>query len=146
MKKIVIWILVAILAIGALVGIGFGIKAAVDSKEDKASGPAFETLYLQEKYSKDEPLMYRFVVQEDKAITSFKYTIDNGAEISVDGKSGEVGEDDEYDADKGAYYFDTGVEIVSLADLNEGTHVLTFYAYQDTTRIEVYVHIFKVVA
>ncbi len=143
MKKVLLWIFIPLIIIGIAVGGFFGIRALVDNNK-KAGDIKVETQYLQDEYVANDTMVFKFTMQADKAITSVKYTIDNGEEVYLTGKSGEVKDNDDFDAKDGDYFYDTGVVTLALTDMRAGTHIMTVYAYQDTTRVEACTHIFRV--
>lgn len=143
MKKILITVLIVLLSAGAIIGAGFGINACVQEK--KKSGGIYKTIsYIEEEYSADDTMVFKVVAQSDKAITAVKYTIDNGTETAVTSKTGETKNNDGLKERNGAYYLDSGIEIVDISELTAGTHVATFYLYQDTVRTEIGVFIFRI--
>ncbi len=149
MKKILFWVVIAIIAVGVVVGAVFGIRALVNNNKNNKTDEdvSIEYVYeIRDKYKVGDNIIYNMTMQDDTTITALKYTIDHGEEIVVDGVAGEVKDNEDYSASDGAYYYETGDQLISLEGLSEGTHVLTFYMYQDTVRTEISVHTFKLIA
>ncbi len=146
MKKFLIGLIIALLIVGIAVGAVFGIKALKEKDTAKDDVNIEYVNQIRDKYTVGGKIVYNMNLQDDKEITAVKYTIDHGEEVTIDGSAGLTEGNEDYDQSKGDYYYETGDQIISLTDLEEGTHVLTFYMYQDTVRTEISVHTFKLTA
>ncbi len=136
------WLRVVSFIILALMAVSLISCKDQDSSQDEPQGHLqIESLYIadQKECYKSDVLVYRFKVIDDEQATAFKYSIDHKNEVAV---SGRVSESDE--SGEMLYTFDSGAKVINLSGLEAGTHVITFYLYQDIVRITIYTHVFEV--
>ena len=127
MKKIILWIVVAILAVGAVVGAMFGIKYLVNNKNNaNENNTVHVARMLETSYNKGENIIFDLDVFSDLQFTSISYKLDNTASVTLSAKTGNA-EDHEDAQGKGKYFIDTGAEIIETEEISEGYHTLVFY-------------------
>ena len=133
MKKWMLIALVAVLAIGLVVGGIFLFKANKDDEQ----AVKYSIDYLAEEYVQGDTLVFSVKAYSDKELTSVVYTLDNGAEQTLSVTAGETKDLDDKSATKnGTYYVFTGTETVSLESVAVGEHLIKFYVYEGSTRHE----------
>ncbi|MBQ8427181.1 MAG: hypothetical protein IJX16_05435 [Clostridia bacterium] len=128
MKKIIVFILSALILIGAVVGI---ILIASNCNSKKANEENKETRVI--KYLKDdstyvigEKIVFEIECTSDKELTSLVYKINNGAGVSVASATGET-ENNENDIEgSGKYFLDSGVEFIDTSTMSEGYYTIVF--------------------
>lgn len=133
MKKLLIWLLIAILVIGAVVGGTFLIiKKVNDSK--KVDGIYIAEKLIEDEYAVGEDIAIRVVFQSDKEFTGLVYILDNGEEQTIAMKSGATEDKEDLNAKNGEYYASTGLLVIEASELAAGNHLLKIYVVQDTVR------------
>lgn len=119
MKKLLIALLVVVLAVGAGIGIFFGVKEA------KKDDTVVKVELLESEYSNENTMYYRVLIFSDTEFNSLSYNI-LGVDNNASGiKTGESKDHKEY-VTGGKYYLDTGVQEVELDDLGDGYYVISF--------------------
>lgn len=145
MKKILVYVLIALLVVAVGLALYFGIKSKKNDNETRLAG--VEVQYLDSTYNENGKMIYKVTIQRDETIESVKYSIDNAEEIEIDGQIGEAKNNKSFDAKNGKYFFESETDMISLTDLSEGTHLLNIYAYNDASeRVECYTTTFKIVS
>lgn len=124
MKKILIGILIALLAIGGTIGVIFGVKACKENKENVHNITCDITL-LEDSYAKGDLVMFKVIVTADVELTSLSYRLNNGDAVSMKVKTGESKDLDEKVGD-GKYYIEANVEMIDTADMTEGYYNIVF--------------------
>lgn len=133
MKKLFIWLLVAILVIGAVVGGTFLIiKKVNDSK--KVDGIYIAEKLIEDEYAVGEDIAIRVVFQSDKEFTGLVYVLDNGEEQTIAMKSGATEDKEDLNVKNGEYYASTGLLVIEASELPAGNHLLKIYVVQDTVK------------
>ena len=125
MKKVLLWILIAVLAVGAGVGIYFGVKAIKDKNSEEI---AVKVEYFEDTYVVGDSIVYRVLVNDAKEHVRMTYSINNGEEVEITSTHGEVKED-KHKVNNAKYYIDSGNEILDSTDLGAGTYIVKFYVY-----------------
>lgn len=123
MKKILFIVLGLILAIGAVVGAVFGIKALIAKKN--AAPDKTEMLYMSDSYVIGEDVVYRLKSEVKGNITSVTFSIDNANETTLTNIILN------YDEETESTSIDTKAKLLSTADMTAGYHMITFYAYSE---------------
>jgi len=133
MKKLLIWLLIAILVIGAVVGGTFLIiKKVNDSK--KVDGIYIAEKLIEDEYAVGEDIAIRVVFQSDKEFTGLVYILDNGEEQTIAMKSGATEDKEDLNVKNGEYYASTGLLVIEASELAAGNHLLKIYVVQDTVK------------
>ncbi len=127
MKKIIIFILIALIA----VGVGFGVYALVSKnntyKDNKDNLTARIDL-LEDEYAVGEKMILRIIATADVQFTSLKYAINNGEEVALNVTTGKSADLDKA-IGSGKYYVDSGAEIIDTTSMTAGYYTLVIYAY-----------------
>ncbi len=128
----------------ALAGVFSKDEPVKDNSIESQLDVEIESFYVgdQTKLKKSDSIVYRFILTDDNSITSMSYSIDNGKEINIEGRKEKLTEGE----NEGLHQFDTRVQTIALGELVEGTHVLTFYLYQDAVKATAYTHVFTLSA
>ena len=129
MKRWIIIIVAALAVIGIGLGIFFGVRAANNNnKVDDAKNTSI--MYLQDKdtFAAGENVVVRIIKSSDKQMTKVAYSLDAGAEVDFSCTTGES-KDVKETVGNGKYTVDTGIELISTAELSAGWHTIVFYSY-----------------
>ena len=131
LKRLWVWILVAIIAIGAVVaGVIWAVQA--NKNKNKVDGIYIAERLMEDEYAQGEDIAVRFVFQSDKEFTALKYVLDNGEEQEITMKKGVSKEKSGLDEKNGEYYASTGLLVIDASGLAQGTHLFKVYVQQDT--------------
>lgn len=129
MKKIILWIVIAVLAIGAIVGVTFWIVSATKkADDDNPNNTSHVVRMLEDKYNTGEKIIFDLDVFSDLEFKSLSYKLDNAASVTFTGtETGESVDHEEYKKDLGKYFIDTGAQIIETEGMSEGYHTVVFY-------------------
>ncbi len=148
MKKIIIFILVAIVSIAVVVGVTLGIQALV--KKNTKTDEAFTTktsVVFDDLQTEDTAYMRAYAVAGDE-ITKITYQIDTGEEVIIStDRKGKATESWKYYnvTYKDKFYVDSGDMMIDITSLAEGKHIMSVYVYQGDVKECIYESNFKVV-
>lgn len=129
MKRWIIIIVAALTVIGIGLGIFFGVRAANNNnKVDDAKNTSI--MYLQDKdtFAAGEDVVVRIIKSSDKQMTKIAYSIDAGVEKDFTCTTGES-KDAKESVGNGKYTVDTGIELISTAELSAGWHTFMAWTY-----------------
>ena len=127
MKKIILWIVIAVIAIGATVGATIWIISATKKNDENPNNTEHVARMLEENYNSDEDIIFELEVFSDLQFTSVSYKLDNGSPVTMSAKTGNSEDHDDAQG-KGKYFIDTGAEIIDSTSVGgEGYHTLVFY-------------------
>ena len=124
MKKILIFLLVLLLAAGAL----FGITLAIKGDSDKEVKVSAKLSGLDEKYAIGDVVAFRVEATSDVELVSLTYKLNAEAEKTMTVKTG-TAEELEISVGNGKHGIDSGFEMIDTAEMDAGNYVITFYGY-----------------
>lgn len=122
MKKLLIALLVVVIAVGAGLGIFFGVKTA------KQNETVVKVELIENEYKNSETLYFRVIVFSDTEMNNLSCNILGNENNATGVKTGESKDHEDY-VTGGKFYLDTGVQEVSLENLEEGYYVISFYGW-----------------
>lgn len=145
MKKFLVWILVALIAVAAVATtIVLVVKKNTESK--KVEGIYIAEKMIDEEYDKGDDMFVKFVFQADKEFTAIKYTINNGEEQTVSLKSGATEDNKKLDVKNGEFYASTGTICIKTTELPEGINLFKIWVVQGDVTTLVFNSTFELVA
>ena len=146
MKKFWIWLLIAVLAIGAVVTTVVLLVKNNNSSKKTAEGIYIAEAMIDDEYDKGDDMFMRFTFQDDKEFTAIKYAINNGEEQTVNMKAGSTEDNKKLDVNNGEFYASTGTICISTTELPEGVNLFKLWVTQGDVTTLVYDGTFKLVA
>ena len=145
MKKFLIILLAVVLAVGAGVGVFFGVKA----HKAKTAETVVNVDLLESEYTQGDKMYLDVQVFSNKEFVSLGYKFNNGETVTFNGvKSGESAEHEDF-KNGGKFFIETGVQEISTESMATGYYVLTFYGFDAEgvqTEIAVNPIVIKIVA
>lgn len=129
MKKIILWIVIAVIAIGAALGVFFTIRHYV-KKDENPTNQTYRVDYLNSNktYVVGESIIFRVLYSSDVKMSSMTYVMNNAEEESLTVKTGESVDADET-VGNGKFYVDTGAEVIETTGMAPGIYTFVFYTY-----------------
>lgn len=131
MKKILVWVLAAVVAAGAVVGCVFGIRSCNKNaaKDDNDNSVYSEILYVKEGGEYAGNLVVGAYAFSDTAYTNMTYSIDNGAKTAITVTAGTDATKSSYysAAYKGKKYIQANPFLIDISALGNTDHTIKLF-------------------
>lgn len=148
MKKIIVWILIAIAVVALTVGATLGIQALVKKNNKTEETFTTKTSVVFDDLQTEDTAYFRAYAIAGDEITKITYQIDTGEEVVIStDRKGKATESWKYYklAYEGKFYVDSGDMMIDITSLAEGKHIMSVYVYQEDVKECIYESNFKVV-
>lgn len=132
MKKVWIFILLAILTLGSVAG-AFYMGRWVETKSTKAEptkgNTTYKVQYLQDSYVQGESIVFEITATSDVKFTSLSFSVDNEEDEALNVKTGESKDlAKENKVGSGKYFTRSEVKIIDTTDFAEGWYPVVIKA------------------